>query len=229
MRSRDGIDQSGKFEISAHGRAAARGSDDWLRAAIVFLLGIYVGKGIVEQRMAQESRVVRLPVPTPGAGGQEATRSTSRSGTSSPRARRRRRRRPRRAATAVETPRACRRRVGATPPPPPPDREAKSRPRRRPRRRGRRRLPSPEGGRFQIQVNAMADHKRVRRAGPRPQGSRLRCLHLVGARRRQDAVPRASRWISPRRKRRSKRSRDLREQGYPNAFLGRRGQRAVSA
>ncbi len=60
------MNQRGKFEVSA-GLVVLLGAATLAASVIVFLLGVYVGKGMVEQRLAQESRVVRLPVPTPGA------------------------------------------------------------------------------------------------------------------------------------------------------------------
>jgi cell division septation protein DedD len=59
-------DQRGKFEISGAGILLLAVAT-LATSGLVFLLGVYVGKGIVEQRLAQNSRVVRLPVPTPGA------------------------------------------------------------------------------------------------------------------------------------------------------------------
>jgi cell division protein FtsN len=61
-------DQSGKFEISTAG-VLLLATATVVASGIVFLLGIYVGKGMVEERLQQETRVVRLPVPTPGASG----------------------------------------------------------------------------------------------------------------------------------------------------------------
>jgi cell division protein FtsN len=63
--------ESGKFEISGAG-VLLLAIATLLASAIVFLLGVYVGKGMVESRMSQEARVVRLPVPagTPGKNGE---------------------------------------------------------------------------------------------------------------------------------------------------------------
>jgi len=58
----------GKFELSAAGMLLLAAAT-LVATGVVFLLGIYVGKGMVEQRLSQEGRVVRLPVPTPGPGG----------------------------------------------------------------------------------------------------------------------------------------------------------------
>src|SRR5919108_5875384 len=59
---------TGTFELSAAG-VLLLAAATLVATGVVFLLGIYVGKGMVEQRLSQEGRVVRLPVPTPGAGG----------------------------------------------------------------------------------------------------------------------------------------------------------------
>ena len=64
MRNND----SGKFEISTAGLLLLAIATV-VASGVVFLLGIYVGKGMVEQRLQQDARVVRLPVPTPGASG----------------------------------------------------------------------------------------------------------------------------------------------------------------
>ncbi|MBY0274763.1 hypothetical protein K2Z84_05455, partial [Candidatus Binatia bacterium] len=42
-------------------------------SVVIFFLGIYVGKGLQESRLAREERVVRLPV-SPGEGTTEAAR-----------------------------------------------------------------------------------------------------------------------------------------------------------
>ncbi len=60
--------EGGKLEISL-ASVLLLAAATLVASGVVFLLGIYVGKGIVESRMAQEGRVVRLPVPTPGASG----------------------------------------------------------------------------------------------------------------------------------------------------------------
>lgn len=56
----------GKLEVSV-GSLIMLGATTVVATGIVFLLGIYVGKGITEQRLAQEQRVVRLPAGEPGA------------------------------------------------------------------------------------------------------------------------------------------------------------------
>src|SRR5882757_11485251 len=58
--------ESGKFEISGAG-VLLLAVATLLARAIVFLLGVYVGKGMVEARLSQEARVVRLPVPAGNA------------------------------------------------------------------------------------------------------------------------------------------------------------------
>lgn len=45
-------------------------------SVVIFFLGIYVGKGLQESRLAREERVVRLPV-SPGESGAEMARDSS--------------------------------------------------------------------------------------------------------------------------------------------------------
>lgn len=214
MRSRDGIDQSGKLEISATG-VLLLAVATMVASAIVFLLGIYVGKGMVEQRLAQESRVVRLPVPTPSAGGSGKGDEVDVTfwdklgkGEATP---------PPAAApspTAAETPLRVSP-LGATPAPPPTERKGEAPPTPAPTR------PPPavvEGGSFQVQVNAMADKARADELvhdlkslgyasfiSPARVGDktlyRVRVGNLPSVEAAKQAVTR------------------LREQGYPNAFL----------
>jgi septal ring-binding cell division protein DamX len=214
MRSRDGIDQSGKFEISATG-VMLLAIATMVASGIVFLLGIYVGKGMVEQRLAQESRVVRLPVPTPSAGGGGKGDEVDVTfwdklgkGEATP---------PPAAApspTVAETPLRVSP-LGATPAPPQTEHKVEAPPAPAPTR------PPPavvEGGSFQIQVNAMADKARadelvhdLKSLGYAPFISparvgdktlyRVRVGNLPSAEAAKQAVTR------------------LREQGYPNAFL----------
>jgi DedD protein len=68
---RSGRGESGRFEVSGAG-VLLLAVATLLASAIVFLLGVYVGKGMVESRMSQEARVVKLPVPagTPGKNGE---------------------------------------------------------------------------------------------------------------------------------------------------------------
>ena len=53
----------GDFEVSVGG-IVVLGTASALACVIVFLLGIYVGKGIAEQRFENEQRIVRLPAST---------------------------------------------------------------------------------------------------------------------------------------------------------------------
>lgn len=55
----------GKVEISVAGVLFLVAATV-VAAAVVFFLGIYVGKGMVEERLAQEQRVVKVPVPANG-------------------------------------------------------------------------------------------------------------------------------------------------------------------
>ncbi len=216
MRHRDGIDQSGKFEISAAG-VLLLAIATMVASGIVFLLGIYVGKGMVEQRLVQESRVVRLPVPTPGAAGSGSAKGGEvdvtfwdklAKGEATP---------PPAAApspTAAETPVRVSP-AGPTPVPRPTEPKAEAPPTPAPTR------PAPavaEGGTFQIQVNAMADRARADELvrdlkglgyaafiSPARVGDRTLYRVRVGNLPSGDAAKQAL-------------SR-LREQGYPNAFL----------
>jgi cell division septation protein DedD len=207
--------EDGKFEISALG-VLLLATATLVASGMVFLLGIYVGKSIVENRMAQDNRVVRLPVPTPGATGKSDEvdvtfwdKLAKGQGTPLPAAS------P--TATAVETPVRVAPSVVTQPPaerrtetpdeapptvaptrPPPP--------------------PPPQGGAFQIQVNAMADRSRAEELVRDLKGLgydasisaarvadktlyRVRVGGLASAEAAKQAVTR------------------LRDQGYPNAFL----------
>jgi len=62
---RTGDNERGKFEFSV-GLCACSARPCWRRVPIVFLLGVYVARHD-RDASSQESRVVRLPVPTPGA------------------------------------------------------------------------------------------------------------------------------------------------------------------
>ena len=224
MRSRDGIDQSGKFEISVIG-VLLLAVATMVASGIVFLLGIYVGKGMVEQRLAQESRVVRLPVPTPSAGGSgkgdevdvtfwdklgkgEAT--------------------PRPAAapspTAAETPLRVSP-LGATPVPPPTERKVEAPPTPAPTR------PPPavvEGGSFQVQVNAMADKARADELVRDLKSLGYAPFISPGAGRRQDALSRAGRQ-SPVGGSGQAGGHAIARAGLSKCLLGRRGERPLSA
>lgn len=59
-----GGNEDGKIEVSVGG-VIMLAAATLLATGIVFLLGIYVGKGIAEERLAAEQRVVRLPAPPP--------------------------------------------------------------------------------------------------------------------------------------------------------------------
>ena len=213
MRYRDGTDQSGKFEISAAG-VLLLAIATMVASAIVFLLGIYVGKGMVEQRLVQESRVVRLPVPTPGAPGSAGAKgdevdvtfwdklakgeaTTAPTVAPSPTAAETPVRVP--PARATPAPRPTEQKVEAPPPPRPPPAVV-------------------EGGTFQIQVNAMADKARadelvrdLKGLGYAPFISPARIGDKTLYRVRVGNLPSgdAAKQALSR----------LREQGYPNAFL----------
>jgi cell division septation protein DedD len=206
--------EGGKFEISFAG-VLLLGAATLVASGVVFLLGIYVGKGIVETRMAQEGRVVRLPVPTPGAGGKSDEvnvtfwdKLAKGEGTPAPVA----------AATAtpVETPVRVVPAFATPPPTPRPTEKRVEAPTAAPPRP----TPpaAPEGGAFQIQVNAMADHNRADELVRDLKGLgynafvssarvadkslyRVRISGLPSADAAKQAVSR------------------LRDQGYPNAFL----------
>ncbi len=200
MRYRDGIDQRGKLEISAAG-VLLLAIATMVASGIVFLLGIYVGKGMVEQRLVQESRVVRLPVPTPGAAGSGSAKRDEVDGTFWDKLAKGEATPPPAAApspTAAETP------VRVSP--------ARSTPAPRPTEQKAAAPPTPvptrqppavaEGGTFQIQVNAMADKARA--------DELVHDLTLRSSRRRESATrpSTACAWaISPRGMPPNKRSR----------------------
>jgi cell division septation protein DedD len=208
-------DQSGKFEISTAG-VLVLAAATVIASAVVFLLGIYVGKGMVEQRLQQDSHVVRLPVPTPGASAKsdevdvtfwdklaKGDTAAVPAAVASP--------------TAVETP------VRIAPPQAPAaahptEKRAEVAAAPTPRPAAPPPPALPQGGSFQIQVNAMADKSRadelvhdLRSLGytalissARINGKtlyRVRVGALGSAEAAKQAVTR------------------LREQGYPNAFL----------
>jgi cell division septation protein DedD len=215
MRYRDGIDQSGKFEISAAG-ILLLAIATMVASGIVFLLGIYVGKGMVEQRLVQESRVVRLPVPTPGGAGSGSAKGDEvdvtfwdklAKGEAPPPA-------AAPSPTAAETPvRVSPARP--TPAPRPTEQKAEAPPTPVPTRQP----PAvAEGGTFQIQVNAMADKARadelvhdLKGLGYAPFISPARVGDKTLYRVRVGNLPSgdAAKQALTR----------LREQGYPNAFL----------
>jgi cell division septation protein DedD len=218
MASRRDIGQAGGTEISGTGLLLLA-VVTLLASGVVFLLGIYVGKGMVEQRLQQESRVVRLPVPTPGAaaksdevdvtfwdklGKGETTSPPAPSAPAAPtEVETPVRVVPSRPTPAPPAPRPTEKHVEAPPPPPP------SRP------------PPPslaEAGSLQIQVNAMSERARAdelvrdlrglgysalispARVGDRTL-YRVRVAGIGSVEAAKAAVAR------------------LREQGYPNAFV----------
>jgi cell division septation protein DedD len=207
--------EGGKFEISALG-VLLLAAATLVASGVVFLLGIYVGKSMVENRIAQDNRVVRLPVPTPGATGKSDEvdvtfwdKLAKGQGTPPPAAS------P--TATAVETPV----RVAPAVATPPPAQRPTEKPVEPPPTVAPPRPPPPapsDGGAFQIQVNAMADRNRaeelVRDLKSLGYGAfisaarvadktlyRVRVGGLASAEAAKRAVTR------------------LRDQGYPNAFL----------
>lgn len=202
--------ESGKFEISGAG-VLLLGVATLVASGIVFLLGVYVGKGMIEQRLAQDNRVVRLPVPPPGTPGPgsevdvtfwDKLAKGGKGGSPAPAA-------P--TPTAVETPV----RIVPTQPTPQPteSRAAAPAPTKPPAR-----TDVVEGGHYQVQVNAMADKARadelvrdLKTLGYTPYISpakvgertlyRVRVGDLSSEQAAKQAVAR------------------LREQGYPSAFL----------
>src|SRR5262245_18156690 len=210
--------EGGKFEIS-FASVLLLAAATLVASGVVFLLGIYVGKGIVENRIAQEARVVRLPVPTPGAAGKsdevdvtfwdklakgEATVVPA----------------PAPTATAIEAP------VRVVPPP------ATPAPTPRPTEKKVESPPAPpsrpvsppviEGGAFQVQVNAMADRNRAEELvrdlkglgyGAFVSSARVADKTLYRVRIAGFASADAAKQAVTR----------LRDQGYPNAFLAAEG------
>jgi cell division septation protein DedD len=210
--------EGGKLEIS-FASVLLLAAATLVASGVVFLLGIYVGKGIVESRMAQEARVVRLPVPTPGAAGKsdevdvtfwdklakgEATVAPA----------------PAPTATAIETPvRVVPAMATPAPTPRPTEKKVESSPIPPPRPTS---PPAVEGGAFQVQVNAMADRNRADELVRDLKGLgysafvssarvadktlyRVRIAGFPSADAAKQAVTR------------------LRDQGYPNAFLAAEG------
>jgi len=210
--------ESGKLEISFTS-VLLLAAATLVASGVVFLLGIYVGKGIVESRMAQEGRVVRLPVPTPGAAGKSDEvdvtfwdKLAKGEATAAPA--------PAPTATAVETPvRVVPARATPLPTPRPTEKKVESPPTPAPRPAS---PPAAEGGSFQIQVNAMADRNRADELVRDLKGLgynafvssarvadktlyRVRIAGFPSADAAKQAVTR------------------LRDQGYPNAFLAAEG------
>jgi cell division septation protein DedD len=208
--------EAGKFEISFTS-VLLLAAATLVASGVVFLLGIYVGKGVVESRMAQEARVVRLPVPTPGAAGKsdevdvtfwdklakgEATVSPG----------------PAPTATAIETPvRVVPAIATPAPTPRPTEKKVESPPTPRPASH-----PAVESGAFQVQVNAMSDRNRADElvrdlkglgytafvSSARVAGKTLYRVRIAGFASTEAAKQAVTR---------------LRDQGYPNAFLAAEG------
>ena len=208
-------DQSGKFEISAAG-VLLLATATLVASGVVFLLGIYVGKGMVEQRLQQETRVVRLPVPTPGASAKSDEVDVTfwdklaKGGDASA------------VPTVVPSPTAVEAPVRVAPPqatqPTPAPHPTEKRVAAPPPVAARPAPALPEGGSLQIQVNAMADKARADElvrdlkslgytaviSSAQISGKtlyRVRVAGLGSAEAAKQAVTR------------------LRDQGYPNAFL----------
>ncbi|MGH7896794.1 MAG: hypothetical protein ACREQQ_02515, partial [Candidatus Binatia bacterium] len=145
--------QRGRLEISGGG-IVLLGVTTLVATGIVFLLGIYVGKGMIEQRLQQESRVFRLTVPTPGAGKQNEGDVTfwdklGKGGEPTP------------PPAAPPTPTTAPSSVRIAPPtraaePREADRREAGPPTQPPARAA-----AAEGGSYQVQVNAMADKVRA--------------------------------------------------------------------
>ena len=69
--------EDGKIEVSVGG-VIMLAAATLAVTAVVFLLGVYVGKGVTEERLSSEQRIVRLPAPSaPGGGGGEEDTRTS--------------------------------------------------------------------------------------------------------------------------------------------------------
>jgi cell division septation protein DedD len=212
--------QSGKFEISGAG-VLLLAVATLLASAIVFLLGIYVGKGMVESRMSQEARVVRLPVPAGNAPGKNAEVDVTfwdklgkgESGTPAPA--------PVVSPTAADAPVRI---VPEAPSPRPtsPADEPTAAPTTRPAAPTRGpappRAPAASSGGFQVQVSAMSDRARADQlvldlkglgytayVSPARVGEKtLYRVRVSGL----ESEPAAKQAVSR-----------LRESGYPNAFL----------
>ena len=205
----------GKFELSAAGLLLLAAAT-LVATGVVFLLGIYVGKGMVESRMSQDGRVVRWPVPTPGPGGKsdevdvtfwdklakgEATAPAAAAPT----------------ATAVETPVRVAPAAHPTTAPRPTEKKAEAPP-AAPTRAAPAAAPVAEGTAYQVQVNAMADRARADELVRDLKGlgynavmssAKLADKTLYRVRVTGFSSPDAAKQAVTK----------LREQGYPNAFL----------
>jgi cell division septation protein DedD len=203
----------GKFELSAAGMLLLAVST-LVATGVVFLLGIYVGKGMVEQRLSQEGRVVRLPVPTPGPGGKNDEVDVTfwdklAKGETAPAA-------AAPTATAVETPVRI---VPAHPTAAPHPAEKKAEP---PAPAPTRPPPPPpagaETGSLLIQVNAMADKGRAEQLVRDLKG--LGYTAFISSAHVADKTlyrVRVSGFAGPEAAKQAVAK--LRDQGYPNAFL----------
>jgi len=205
----------GRFELSAAG-VLLLAVATLAASGVVFLLGIYVGKGMVEQRLSQEGRVVRLPVPTPGAAGKSdevdvtfwdklAKGEAAAPAAAAP------------TATAVETPV----RVAPTHPTPAPAPRPTEKRVEAPAAAPQRPSPPPvaaESGSFQVQVNAMSDRGRAEELVRDLKG--MGYTAYVSSARVADKTlyrVRVSGFSSAEAAKQALTK--LREQGYPNAFL----------
>ena len=215
--------QSGKFEISGGG-VLLLGVATLLASAIIFLLGIYVGKGMVEGRMTAAAKVVRLPVPSGDAPAKPGEKSgevdvtfwdklaKGESGTPAPAV-------P--SPTAVETPVRVAPQAAAAPTSKavePTAAPAKAAATRAPTKEPPAAPASGSGGGYEVQVNAMSDRARADQlvldlkglgysayiSPARVSEKTLYRVRVSGL----DSEQAARQAVSK-----------LREQGYPNAFL----------
>ncbi len=207
--------EGGKFEISALG-VLLLAAATLVASGVVFLLGIYVGKSIVESRIAQDNRVVRLPVPTPGATGKSdevdvtfwdklAKGQGTPLAAASP------------TATAIETPIRVAPAVATQPPAQrPTEKPVAPAPTVAPTRAA---PPAPaEGGAFQIQVNAMADRNRADELVRDLKGLGYEAF-ISAARVADKTLYRVRVGGLPSAEAAKQAVTRLRDQGYPNAFL----------
>jgi DedD protein len=203
----------GKFELSAAG-VLLLAVATLAASGVVFLLGIYVGKGMVEQRLSQEGRVVRLPVPTPGAAGKSDEVDVTfwdklAKGEAAP------------APAAVPTPTALETPVRVAPthptPAPRPTEKRAEAPAAAPTRPSPRQV-AAESGSFQVQVNAMADKGRAEELVRDLKGLGY-TGYISSARVADKTLYRVRVGGFPSAEGAKQALTKLREQGYPNAFL----------
>jgi cell division septation protein DedD len=218
--------ESGKFEISGAG-VLLLAVATLLASAIVFLLGVYVGKGMVESRMSQAARVVRLPVPAGGtpakndevdvtfwdklAKGEAATPQPAAPSPTTAET-------PVRVVPEVPTPAPTSRAAAATPAPAPTRAAAPTKAAAPAHPSAPARASAAPSGGYQVQVNAMSDHVRadqlvldLKNLGYTAYVSPARVSEKTLYRVRVSglASEAAARQAVSR----------LREQGYPSAFL----------